>query len=62
MGKLKALYQTIMESRTQYENVPAELTMSGEELEEFQFMANLDLINRQLQIDAELDKSENDIA
>lgn len=61
MGRVKEVYQRILERKlAQLENVPIDYTMSGEELEEFQFESKLNQINFDAQIAADLDKSETE--
>lgn len=61
MGRVKEVYQRILERKlAQLENVPIDYTMSGEELEDFQFESKLDQINFDAQIAADLDKSETE--
>jgi hypothetical protein len=61
MGRVKEVYQRILERKlAQLENVPIDYTMSGEELEEFQFGSKLNQINFDAQIAADLDKSETE--
>lgn len=45
----------------QFDDVPIECTMSSDELEEYMFLSIIDDVNSELQILAEMDKSENDI-
>lgn len=60
MGRVKEQYQRIIERKmAQLENVPVDYTMSGPELEEFQFQSGLDKINFDAKIAAEMDKSDS---
>lgn len=63
MGRVKALYQEILERKSStLENVPIEYTLSPYEMEEIQFEMNLEFINFSAQEAAELDKSESQVA
>lgn len=62
MGRVKQMYQSMMDSRTLYDNVPVEYTMSSNELEDFEFDSNLDSINSELQILSNLDLDDQELS
>lgn len=62
MGGVKKMYQSLIDTRTLYDSVPVEFTMSTDELEEFEFLSNLNSINVELQIISNSDQAEKEIA
>jgi hypothetical protein len=65
MGRVKELYQSLIDAKTlkvYNDSVPVEYTMSSFELEEFEFLSNLNFINSELQIITNSDKDDNEIA
>jgi hypothetical protein len=64
MGRVKELYQALIDAKTlkvYHESVPIEYTMSAFELEELEFLSDMKIINTELQILTNSDKADNEI-